>query len=254
MKIRLVVTVLVLLTGLAIWFYRQFFRPPSLPHKPRTIEQVLAALGPSVERRLRPAFERAGLPWTPRNLTLVAFKAERRLELYASDGEEKPQFVLAYPILAASGVAGPKLREGDKQVPEGFYRIELLNPNSRYHLSLRVNYPNADDIDRAREDGRDLSTLGGDIMIHGGSASIGCLALGDPAIEELFVLAALRRAGQRPAHHCAARFSPGKYDRSPRERPGVDRRASRPAAPRDREISTLRPVKMKSQNQCMTSA
>ncbi len=190
MKIRLIVTVLVLLTGLAVWFYRQFFRPHSLPHKPRTIEQVLAALGPSVERRLRPAFERAGLPWTPRKLTLVAFKAERRLELYASDGEEKPKFVLAYPILAASGVAGPKLREGDKQVPEGFYRIELLNPNSRYHLSLRLNYPNADDIDRAREDGRDLSTLGGDIMIHGGSASIGCLAIGDPAIEELFVLAA----------------------------------------------------------------
>ena len=193
MKIRLVVTVLVLLTGLAVWFYRQFFRPPSLPHKPRTIEQVLVALGPSVERRLRPAFERAGLPWIPRNLTLVAFKAERRLELYASGGGEKPKFVLAYPVLAASGAAGPKLREGDKQVPEGFYRIELLNPNSRYHLSLRVNYPNADDLERAREDGRDLSTLGGDIMIHGGSASIGCLAIGDPAIEELFVLAA--RAG-----------------------------------------------------------
>jgi murein L,D-transpeptidase YafK len=58
---------------------------------------------------------------------------------------------------------------------------------------LRVNYPNADDIERAREDGRDLSALGGDIMIHGGSASIGCLALGDPAIEELFILVA--RAG-----------------------------------------------------------
>ena len=193
MKIRLMVTVLVLLTSLAVWFYRQFLRPSSLPDKPRTIEQVLAALGPSVERRLRPAFERAGLAWPPRNLTLLAFKAEKRLELYASGAEKKPHFVLSYPILAASGVPGPKLREGDKQVPEGFYRIELLNPNSRYHLSLRVNYPNGDDIGRAREDGRDLSSLGGDIMIHGGSASIGCLALGDPAVEELFVLAA--RAG-----------------------------------------------------------
>jgi hypothetical protein len=193
MKIRLTVTVLVLLTGLAVWFYRQFLRPSSLPLKPRTIEQALVALGPSVEGRLRSAFERAGLPWTPRDLTLVAFKAERRLELYASNAEGKPQFVLSYPILAASGASGPKLREGDKQVPEGFYRIELLNPNSRYHLSLRVNYPNSDDIERAREDGRDLSTLGGDIMIHGGSASIGCLALGDPAVEELFILVA--RAG-----------------------------------------------------------
>ena len=193
MKIRLIVTVLVLLTGLAVWFYRQFLRPSSLPSKPRTIEQVLTALAPSVEHRLRPAFERADLDWPPRNLTLLAFKAERRLELYASDAEEKPRFVRSYPILAASGSSGPKLREGDKQVPEGFYRIELLNPNSRYHLSLRVNYPNADDVERAREEGRDLSTLGGDIMIHGGSASIGCLALVDPAVEELFVLAA--RAG-----------------------------------------------------------
>jgi hypothetical protein len=190
MKIRLIVTVLVLLTGLVVWFYRQLLRPTSLPPKPRTMEQVLTALAPSVERRLRPAFERTDLAWPPRNLTLLAFKAERRLELYASDAEEKPRFVRSYPILAASGGSGPKLREGDKQVPEGFYRIELLNPNSRYHLSLRVNYPNGDDIGRAREEGRDLSTLGGDIMIHGGSASIGCLALGDPAVEELFVLAA----------------------------------------------------------------
>ena len=75
--------------------------------------------------------------------------------------------------------------EGDKQVPEGFYRIELLNPNSRYHLSLRVNYPNADDIERAREDRRDLLNLGGDIMIHGGAESIGCIAIGNPAIEHL---------------------------------------------------------------------
>jgi murein L,D-transpeptidase YafK len=87
-------------------------------------------------------------------------------------------------------MAGPKLREGDQQVPEGLYRIELLNPNSRYHLSLRVNYPNAADIEQARAEGRDLAGLGGDIMIHGGAESVGCLAIGDPAIEELFVLVA----------------------------------------------------------------
>jgi len=193
MKIRLIVTALLVLTGLAVWFYRHFFRPSSLPPKPRTVEQVLTALGPSVERRVRPAFKRVDAAWPPRSIALLAFKEERRLELYVSDAEEKPRFVLSYPILAASGTSGPKLREGDKQVPEGFYRIELLNPNSRYHLSLRVDYPNADDMKRARKDGRDLSNLGCDIMIHGGSESIGCLALGDPAIEELFVLAA--RAG-----------------------------------------------------------
>jgi hypothetical protein len=190
MTIRLLVAILLLLSGLAWWLYRQFLRPFSLPSQPRTIEQVLAAIGPSVERRIRPAFERVDVAWPPRNLTLLAFKSERRLEVYASQDEAEPRFVCHYQILAASGVSGPKLREGDKQVPEGFYRIELLNPNSRYHLSLRVNYPNVDDIERARKDGRDLLNLGGDIMIHGGAASLGCLAIGDPAIEDLFVLIA----------------------------------------------------------------
>jgi hypothetical protein len=57
-------------------------------------------------------------------------------------------------------------------------------------LSLRVDYPNAADIQQAGRDGRDLSVLGGDIMIHGGAESIGCIAIGDPAVEELFVLVA----------------------------------------------------------------
>jgi murein L,D-transpeptidase YafK len=81
------------------------------------------------------------------------------------------------------------LRKGDGQVPEGIYRIESLNPNSRYHLSLRVSYPN--EFDRARAKREQRTNPGGDIMIHGGAASIGCLAMGDEAAEELFVLAAL---------------------------------------------------------------
>jgi hypothetical protein len=79
------------------------------------------------------------------------------------------------------------LREGDGQVPEGLYRISLLNPNSRFHVSLRVDYPSEEDREHGRNDGRER--LGGDIMIHGGCASVGCLAIGDPAIEEVFLLA-----------------------------------------------------------------
>jgi murein L,D-transpeptidase YafK len=148
----------------------------------------MAALGDTVDTRLRPDFARAGVAYPPERLVMVAFKAEKRLELYGPDAAGRLQRVHSYPILAASGGPGLKLREGDEQVPEGFYRIELLNPNSRYHLSLRVNYPNDEDIARARAENRDLSTLGGDIMIHGGAASIGCLAMGDPAAEDLFVL------------------------------------------------------------------
>jgi len=190
-KRNLTLTVLLVLAGLAVWLSRQFLRPGPLPPNPRTVEQVVDALAPSVRSRLEPAFQKAGLPYPPARITLQAFKAEKRLDLQAADPSGKLRPVLSWLILAASGTAGPKLREGDRQVPEGTYRIELLNPNSRFHLSLRVNYPNADDLLRARTENRDPATLGGDIMIHGGAASIGCLAIGDQAVEELFVLAAL---------------------------------------------------------------
>jgi murein L,D-transpeptidase YafK len=91
-------------------------------------------------------------------------------------------------VQAASGGPGPKLREGDRQVPEGLYKLLWLNPNSSYHLSMKLDYPNAFDRGKGRADGR--TRLGGDIFIHGRAASIGCLAMGDPAIEELFTLVA----------------------------------------------------------------
>jgi murein L,D-transpeptidase YafK len=119
---------------------------------------------------------------------LAGFKREKVVHLYAAGETEAPRFVHAYPVLAASGQLGPKLAEGDRQVPEGIYRIESLNPNSRFHLSLRLDYPNQFDRARAQEEGR--QELGGDIMIDGAASSIGCLAIGDPAIEELFVLVA----------------------------------------------------------------
>jgi murein L,D-transpeptidase YafK len=86
------------------------------------------------------------------------------------------------------GTLGPKLREGDGQVPEGIYTIVYLNPDSVADVALALSYPNDYDRAHAAEDGRD--TLGGDIMIHGGSMSDGCLAMGNEAAEELFVLAA----------------------------------------------------------------
>jgi murein L,D-transpeptidase YafK len=153
-----------------------------------SISERLVEYGPAARARLTPHFQRAGVVYPPKELCFVGLKEERRLELYAASDTNALRFVHAYRILAASGGVGPKLREGDKQVPEGFYRIESLNPNSRYHLSLRINYPNQFDRKQARRDGR--TQLGGDIMIHGSSVSIGCLAMGDEAAEDLFVLAA----------------------------------------------------------------
>lgn len=153
-----------------------------------TVNDRVDQYGAEARARMAPFFVRAGVSYPPDQLVFVAFKQEQNLQVYAADGEEPLRLVREYPILGASGGLGPKLKQGDEQVPEGIYRIESLNPNSRFHLSLRVNYPNEFDRARAEEDGR--TQLGGDIMIHGGRASIGCLAMGDAVAEELFILAA----------------------------------------------------------------
>ncbi len=153
----------------------------------RTVQDVVDVYGDAAQRRLVPRFEAAGVAYPPSEVVLIGLKEERVLELWAPhDGGWRQ--VHSYPVLAASGVAGPKLREGDRQVPEGVYRIIGLNPNSSYHLSLKLNYPNAFDRRHAAAEGR--TEPGSDIFIHGRAVSIGCLAIGDPAIEELFVLTA----------------------------------------------------------------
>ncbi len=153
----------------------------------RSVEQVMARYGPAAEGRLRPYFERRGAGLPPAAVVLLGFKQEQRLELWAAKGDGWVH-IRDYPILAASGHAGPKLREGDRQVPEGVYRVADLNPNSRYHLSMKLDYPNERDREQARADGR--TGLGGEIFIHGADVSIGCIAVGDEAIEELFCLVA----------------------------------------------------------------
>ena len=161
-------------------------RPPA-PREP-TIADRVAQYGPAARARLAPYFAAAGIAYPPQRFVLLGFKRERELQLIAYRPGGGPVFIRSYQILGASGVLGPKLREGDGQVPEGIYNIVYLNPNSVAHLSLALSYPNDYDRARAEEEGRD--DLGSDIMIHGGSGSIGCLAIGDEAAEELFVLAA----------------------------------------------------------------
>lgn len=152
----------------------------------RSMPQAVKQFGPSARKRMRPIFKEAGVAYPPSHLILVGLKEEKLLVLLAPDAEGTLKKVTAYPILAASGEAGPKLQQGDNQVPEGFYKIEAFNPNSAYHLSMRVGYPNQEDLAHARKEKR--TNLGGDIMIHGNEVSIGCIAIGDEAIEEVFIL------------------------------------------------------------------
>lgn len=153
----------------------------------QSVNDVLVDIGPAARARLSADFQAAGIAYPPPTITLLAIKDTARLELWAGT-ETDPVHIRDYNIQALSGNPGPKLREGDRQVPEGIYRIEGLNPNSSYHLSLKLDYPNAFDRQHAAEEGREEP--GSNIFIHGKAVSIGCLAMGDQAIEELFVLAA----------------------------------------------------------------
>lgn len=122
-----------------------------------------------------------------------AFKEEMQLELFIRDSTSG-KFLLfrTYPIAKSSGSPGPKLAEGDGQVPEGFYHVppDAMKPNSTYHLAFNIGYPNA--YDRAH--GR----TGSSIMIHGSCVSIGCLAMTDAKIEEIYTLCSAAHAGGQP--------------------------------------------------------
>lgn len=155
----------------------------------KTVEERLQEFGETVGERLAPQFAAAGIPYPSTRLTFIGIKQDRLLEVRASGPDSRSRLICRYPILAASGAPGPKLREGDRQVPEGIYRVRELNPNSRFHLFIWLDYPNEFDWAHAHEEGRD--ELGSEIMIHGGEQSAGCLAVGDAAAEDLFVLAAL---------------------------------------------------------------
>ncbi|MBE0535470.1 MAG: hypothetical protein IH624_07345 [Phycisphaerae bacterium] len=128
---------------LMAWPFRAFIRGRVAEKREQaevvgTVEDRVGQYGPAVRGRLRPAFRQAAIAYPPARIALIIIKEEKRLEVWGAGRSGEHRFVKAYPILGASGRLGPKLREGDLQVPEGIYGIESLNPNSRFHLSLRI--------------------------------------------------------------------------------------------------------------------
>ena len=116
-------------------------------------------------------------------IVLRLFKEESELEVWKQDTAGRFQILKTYPICRWSGDLGPKFYEGDRQAPEGFYTItpEQMNPNSSYHLAINLGYPNA--FDRAHK------RSGSFLMIHGDCLSIGCYAMTDEQISEIYALA-----------------------------------------------------------------
>lgn len=119
------------------------------------------------------------------HIYLRAFKEEQYLELWAKNVDDKQyQLLRTYEVCNNSGGPGPKRKQGDLQVPEGFYQIDRFNPWSNYHLSLGINYPNKSDRKISS-----ASKLGGDIFIHGNCVTIGCLPMTDDKMKEIYILA-----------------------------------------------------------------
>lgn len=140
-------------------------------------------------------FQDAGVDYPPKQLFLRAFKLENVVEVWAAAQAKGPlTHVATYEVCYKSGKLGPKRRQGDNQVPEGFYHLDYYNNHSSFYLSMRVSYPNRSDriLGHRRP--------GSAIMIHGNCVSIGCLAMSDERIQELWLMTRSMAEHNRKVH------------------------------------------------------
>jgi murein L,D-transpeptidase YafK len=185
----------------------------SAPPAPDRVDDARKAKGAKLLRE----FAAAGLAYPPAGVKIRVFKAERMMEIWIGAPGKRKRLFKKYRIAAMSGGLGPKKQLGDLQAPEGLYYVDRFNKQSRFLLSLGLNYPNA--LDRKRSRGLDP---GGDIFIHGGCVSIGCMAMTDDQIQEIFLIAydarkkpvavevyPMRMDG--PAYHAAFRAAPHEW-------------------------------------------
>jgi len=158
------------------------------------------------EDKVKTLFANAGLAYPDCDILIRGFKNEKELEVWAKDAETSQYtLVKTYNFCMLSGVLGPKRKQGDSQVPEGFYYIDRFNPASNFYLSLGINYPNDSDKKLSAH-----SNLGGDIFIHGNCVSIGCIPITDALIKELYVICVEAKSnGQSriPVHIYPAKLS-----------------------------------------------
>jgi murein L,D-transpeptidase YafK len=145
-----------------------------------------------LESKTRDLVDRKGMAQTSPMLIRI-FKEEATLEVWKLQKSSGRYALLKeYEICAWSGVLGPKIREGDRQAPEGFYTIRpaQMNPNSDYYLAFNMGYPNEFD--------RSLGRTGSELMVHGACSSRGCYSMTDESIQEIYTLGRLAfQGGQR---------------------------------------------------------
>lgn len=151
------------------------------------------------EKIVQHYFNNAKLNYKGFSLFIRAFKSERTVEAWVNSADASTYTLLTtFPFCASSGTLGPKRKEGDLQIPEGIYTLNHFNPQSNFHLSLGVSYPNASDRILS-----DKKSPGSAIYIHGNCVTIGCIPITDDKIKELYILAVeARNNGQKsiPIH------------------------------------------------------
>ena len=149
-----------------------------LSYKESTIIEEVSLIDINFDDRLKELEAKVGDP-----IFIRIFKSEAMLEVWIKPKQNDRYIIFKnYPICAFSGKLGPKLKEGDRQAVEGFYRVKKrqLNPNSRFHLSFNLGYPNRYD--------KSYNRTGSYLMVHGNCVSIGCYAMTDEKIEEIYSL------------------------------------------------------------------
>ncbi len=180
---------------------------PSFTETKKAAAKLGDVLYNKMEDSIKKQFKKQNLVWPPAEMYVRSFKYDRQLEVWVK-GDSKEPFKLfkTYKVCMQSGTMGPKRMEGDYQVPEGFYYINEFNPNSAYHLSLGLNYPNSSD--KILSDG---NRPGSNIYIHGNCVSTGCIPITDVPMEELFIIASnVKEQGSQdfiPVHVFPVRYN-----------------------------------------------
>ena len=194
----------------------------------RNFPRVADALNRKADT-LKKQFAAAGLQWPAKEIYIRSFKFDSQLEVWARNSSSEPfKLFKTYSVCALAGTLGPKRMEGDYQVPEGFYYINEFKPNSNYHMSLGINYPNPSD--RILNDDHP----GGEIYIHGNCVTVGCIPIKDPQIEELYIIAmGAKSSGQDfiPVHIFPIRFnnprSVAYFDKTAKDKADLQKFATR---------------------------
>jgi murein L,D-transpeptidase YafK len=194
--------ILVVAAGLMAFNFSDFF---SEQLKFPRVRQANSVKGNKIATML----EAKIIPLNSFDLFIRGFKDEKVIEVWAKDKSSSTyQMLTTYPFCATTGKLGPKRRSGDRQMPEGFYVVDKFNPESMYHLSFRISYPNKSDLKFA-----DVLNPGNDIFIHGDCITIGCIPIGNDNIEELYLIAAHAESanGAMNIHLFPSRMTDAKY-------------------------------------------